>query len=218
MAGASGTATWSRRRSATSIDDRYRLWFVDHAMHTGADPMPGMVMPDTSPARRTRMVSYLGVLQQALRDVAAWVEHGVAPPSSTAYELVDGQVLVPATAAARRGVQPVVDLTVDGGASGRGRRWAHRSAFTAVVEVPPGAGAIVAAEWDFEGTGDYPLAEEGLDGSAGRADAVGDAHLHRAGHVLPGRAGQHSGGRRRHAARPGPEPRPGARGRRALDL
>jgi hypothetical protein len=31
--------------------------------------------------------------------------------------------------------------------------------FTAVVEVPPGTGTIVAAEWDFEGNGDFPITE-----------------------------------------------------------
>ena len=28
--------------------------------------------------------------------------------------------------------------------------------FTAVVEVPPNTGKVVAAEWDFEGVGNYP--------------------------------------------------------------
>ena len=84
-------ATWYRDKvergaRAERIDDRYRLWYVDHAMHTGAEPMPGMVVADTTPARKTRMVSYLGVLQQALRDVAAWVEHDVPPPASTTVE------------------------------------------------------------------------------------------------------------------------------------
>ena len=29
--------------------------------------------------------------------------------------------------------------------------------FSAVVDVPPGAGTIVGAEWDFEGAGDFPV-------------------------------------------------------------
>ena len=29
--------------------------------------------------------------------------------------------------------------------------------FSALVEVPPGAGTIVGAEWDFEGAGDFPV-------------------------------------------------------------
>jgi hypothetical protein len=31
--------------------------------------------------------------------------------------------------------------------------------FEAMIEVPPGAGTVTAAEWDFEGLGDYPVAE-----------------------------------------------------------
>lgn len=31
--------------------------------------------------------------------------------------------------------------------------------FSVVIEVPPGAGIIVAAEWDFEGSGDFPVNE-----------------------------------------------------------
>lgn len=39
------------------------------------------------------------MLQQTVRDVAAWVEQGVRPPKSTKYEVVDGaQVVVPETA------------------------------------------------------------------------------------------------------------------------
>ena len=30
--------------------------------------------------------------------------------------------------------------------------------FTAVIEVPPHTGAVVAAEWDFEGAGTFPVA------------------------------------------------------------
>jgi hypothetical protein len=165
-------AAWYREKVVAALgpqplDERYRLWFVDHAMHTGADPMPGMVVADTKPARKTRMVSYLGVLQQALRDVAAWVEHGVAPPASTEFELVDGQVRVPETAAARRGVQAVVHLTANG--SERAEVDVGEEVhFTALVEVPFGAGTIVAVEWDFEGIGDYPVAERDVDGSADR--------------------------------------------------
>ena len=49
--------------------------------------------------------------------------------------------------------------------------------FDAFVEVPFGAGQIVSVEWDFEGTAEYPLQEEGLDGAADRLRAVGHPHL-----------------------------------------
>ena len=136
------------------IDDSYRLWFVDHAMHTSPVNDP----KGPRPARTTRVVSYTGVLQQALRDVSAWVEKGLAPPPSTAYDVVDGQVHVPATASARRGIQPVVQFTVNGVARAEVALGAPVG-FSAVITVPPGAGTVVHAEWDFEGDGDFAVAE-----------------------------------------------------------
>ncbi len=148
-----------RATVGAGLDDCYRLWFVDHAMHGHPTVLPG----DSRPVRTTRVVSYLGVLHQALRDLADWVEKGLAPPPSNDYQVIDGQVVVPAGAKARKGIQPVVTLTVDGGEKtvvGVG----EVVQFCGVAEVPPGAGTIVAAEWDFEGGGDYPRAEPGMDG------------------------------------------------------
>jgi len=136
------------------IDDSYRLWFVDHAMHTAPYDAPG----DPRPVRTTRVVSYSGVLQQALRDLSDWVERGLAPPPCTAYQIVDGQVHVPATARARRGIQPVVDVLANG-AVRADVAVGETVEFSAVVEVPPGSGTIVYAEWDFEGGGDFPAVE-----------------------------------------------------------
>ena len=67
--------------------------------------------------------------------------------------------------------------------AGRRRASARRSTFAAVVEVPPGAGTIVAAEWDFDGSGDYPAA-------ARRGSTVGVDRLVLTGHphVRPSRA------------------------------
>ena len=72
-------------------------------------------------------------------------------------------MVVPPSAKARRGIQPVVSLTANGGqkavvAVGEAVR------FVGVAEVPAGAGTIVAAEWDFEGSGEYPRVETGMDG------------------------------------------------------
>jgi hypothetical protein len=150
---------WYRRRVETvlgdRIDDHYRVWFTDHAMHQ--DPAV-MASIDLHPDRTTRIVNYRGVLEQALRDVAAWVERGVAPPPSTNYEWVDGQIVVPATAAERRGIQPVVLLTANG-ARRADVRVGEPVAFSALIEAPQGAGTIVGAEWDFDGRGDYPIVE-----------------------------------------------------------
>jgi hypothetical protein len=98
-------------------------------------------------------------MNQALRDVAAWAERGIAPPPSTSYKIVDGQVVVPPTAAARKGIQPVVKLRVNGGV--RADIAAGQTAnFTGVIDQPPGTGKIIRAEWDFEGSGRFPVKGE----------------------------------------------------------
>jgi hypothetical protein len=152
-------AEWYRKRVEAVLGDRlndqYRVWFTDHAMHQDPAVMPRV---DLQPDRATRIVNYRGVLEQALRDVAAWVERNLAPPPSTNYEWVDGQILLPATAAGRRGIQPVVQLTANG-SERADVAVGEPVAFSALVDVPPGAGTIVAAEWDFDGSGDYQVVE-----------------------------------------------------------
>jgi purine nucleoside phosphorylase len=72
---------------------------------------------------------------------------------------VDGQVQVPPTAAERKGVQPVVTLNANGGVRAE-VAVGETVEFSAVIEVPPGAGTVVIAEWDFQGAGDYPVKEK----------------------------------------------------------
>ncbi|SFF20713.1 PKD domain-containing protein [Spirosoma endophyticum] len=129
-----------------STDNHFRLWFTDHANHADF----------VRPGDPTHLVSYLGVLQQALRDLSLWVEKGVAPPATTNYNVVDGQVAVPANASARKGIQPVIALTVNGEkrievAVGKPVN------FTAVIEVPGNTGKVVSADWDFDGAGTFPM-------------------------------------------------------------
>ncbi|HVQ63107.1 MAG TPA: hypothetical protein VMT78_01160 [Terriglobia bacterium] len=131
------------------IDEEFRLYFIDHAQHT----LPAGV------AAQARTVSYQGALEQALRDLSAWVEKGVKPPASTNYKMVDSQVEVPDSVAQRAGIQPVVRLS----ANGRERAEVTVGTpvtFSAVVEVPSNTGKVVAAEWDFEGRGNYPVVEQ----------------------------------------------------------
>jgi hypothetical protein len=152
-------ADWYRTQVQAALgphlDDHYRLWFTDNAMHTAPTVMPG----DRRPVATTRVINYTGVVQQALRDLSDWVEKGLAPPPSTTYKMVDGQVQVPPTAAERKGIQPVVTVKANGGARAE-VAVGETVEFTAVIEVPPGVGTVVAAKWDFEGTGDYPVVEQ----------------------------------------------------------
>jgi len=134
-----------------AVDDHYRIWFVDHALHTTPNDQG-----DMRPARTTRVVSYLGVLHQGLRDLVDWVEHDVAPPPSTNYTIVGNQVVLPAAAAERRGIQPIVSLTAND-AERADVSVGEEVTFEGRAEMPPRTGSIVEAEWDFEGTGEFPV-------------------------------------------------------------
>ena len=145
-------ADWYRAKAhehlGGELDDNFRLWFTDNALHGD----------DETQESPTHTISYLGVLHQALRDLSRWVEEGVAPPPSTSYEVVDGQVVVPAEASLRRGIQPVVSLTVDGEARAD-VAVGTAVTFHATAQVPEGTGVIVTVEWDFDGAGSFPTAE-----------------------------------------------------------
>jgi hypothetical protein len=127
----------------------FRLYYMDHADHVGRP----------SGTRAARLVDYSGALQQALRDLSAWVEKGVQPPDETRYKIVDSQVEVPVTAAERKGIQPVVELKANGGPRAE-VAVGQAVTFNARIETPPQTGQIVAAEWDFEGVGNYPDTEQ----------------------------------------------------------
>ena len=139
-------ADWYRKKAEESqgakyVADNFRLWFTDHAQHTAP----------VGAAADLRTVSYQGALQQALRDVSAWVERGVQPPASTSYNVVEAQVEVPPKADVRKGIQPVVDLKVNGGVRAEVAA-GQPVTFSATIEVPRNTGKIVAVEWNFEGS------------------------------------------------------------------
>lgn len=162
-------ADWYRQRVKAHLgaqtDQHFRLWYTDHALH-GDEP--------TTEAA-TRVVSYVPVLQQALRDLAAWVEKGTPPPASTNYQIVKGQVVAPPTAAARRGIQPVVHLKANG-AERTAVRVGQPVTFTGDIAVPPGTGKVVAAQWDFEGAGTFP-ASSAIPAGTGTAISVRTIHV-----------------------------------------
>jgi hypothetical protein len=104
-------------------------------------------------------------MQEAVRSVIEWVEDGVEPAPSTPYRFEEGQVVLPATAAEREGVQPVATATADG------TKRAEVKAGTAVTfdvlaEAPPRGGNIIDVAWDFDGSGQYGFVHDGVDGSS----------------------------------------------------
>jgi hypothetical protein len=85
--------------------------------------------------------------------LAAWVEQGVEP-AGTNFSIRDGAAILPATAAERGGIQPVVTVS----ANGQIRAEVMAGAAVALqvhAEVPVGAGTIVSVKWDFDGSGSY---------------------------------------------------------------
>ena len=128
--------------------DNYALYFTENSHHE--NPM--------TPLQRTHAVSYGGALQQALRDMAAWVEHGVRP-LEPAYRIVDTQLVLPASAGERKGIQPVIALTANGGARAEVAA-GEVVQFAATIAMPPGAGKVVSAEWDFAGSGDFAVSAD----------------------------------------------------------
>ena len=131
------------------IDNRLVVWYNDHTLH-------GDFTEQKDP---TRTVSYLGILQQALRDLSLWVEKGVAPPSTTGHIIEDCQVIVPDNATERKGIQPVVNVKANG-CERADVKVGDKVTFEATIEVPPHAGKIIAAEWDFDEKGIFPVAEK----------------------------------------------------------
>lgn len=145
-------ADWYRSHVKAALgpdfESTFALWFVDRAQHD--DPL--------TPLARANAVSAGGVLQQGLRDLSRWVEQGVRP-SDTNYDVADSQIRLPAQASERGGPQLVIEFQANGGARAD-VAVGEAVAFSATIEMPPGAGKIVTAEWDFEGRGDFPVRDD----------------------------------------------------------
>ena len=144
-------ADWYRsqvqRHLGKGFEEQFALWFVDHARHDNP----------ATPTAQTQVVGYSGVLQQGLRDLSAWVEAGVRP-AQTRYRVDDARIELPAAASERGGVQPVVLLLANGGPRADVEA-GETVGFEARVELPPSCGRLVAAEWDFDGSGTFAESE-----------------------------------------------------------
>ncbi|XAS72888.1 hypothetical protein VUN82_03230 [Micrococcaceae bacterium Sec5.1] len=143
-------ADWYANRVAAAMGsaakDSYRLWYTDNADHG----------PFNRAGQATRLVGYMPVIYQALEDVSAWAEKGIAPPRSTQYQVTaDNQIGLPDNAAVRAGIQPVVELSGRGGSDRIEVTQGSEFDLQAKIQVPQHAGKIVSVEWDFDGDGTF---------------------------------------------------------------
>ena len=132
-------------QGAEGAASRFRLRWTENAEH-----VPPSILPNR-PGRATNtwLVDYQPVIEQSLKDLVGWVEQGTEP-AGTAYKYQDGQVVLPATAAERGGIQAVVTVSANGSVKAE-VRVGEPVNLEVHAEVPPGAGAIIAVAWDFDG-------------------------------------------------------------------
>jgi hypothetical protein len=146
-------------QGAEGADRSFRLRWIENAEHGPA----AMVPPEPNRASNTRLVDVKGMHEQSLRDLVAWVEEGIEPTGSSWSE-IDGRIVLPPTAAERGGIQPLVVVTANGAARAEVAPGSEVQ-LTVHAEVPPGAGTVISVEWDFDGSGSFPVRQD-VDGTA----------------------------------------------------
>jgi hypothetical protein len=151
------------RHAGSAISERYRLWWVENAPHGAPQILGPALTPEKDPGVwQSRLVDYDGVTAQALRDLVAWVEVGIAPPPDTAFTMTnDGGIVLEGDAGRRGGVQPVVAASANG--SSRADVKVGEPVRLVGTARQVGAGTIVAAEWDAQGNGRWVPANVGGD-------------------------------------------------------
>jgi hypothetical protein len=137
----------TRSQGDEGLRDRFALQWSENAEH-----VPPFILPsDPARATGTWLIDYRPLIEQGLVDLTRWCEEGIKP-EETVFDFVDGKISLPATAAARKGVQPVLHVTADG-ASRVDVAVGAEVTLTAHAEVPPGTGRITRVAWDLDGTG-----------------------------------------------------------------
>jgi prepilin-type processing-associated H-X9-DG protein len=147
-----------------ALAEKFRIRWSDNAEH-----VPPFILPTAyGRASNTWLIDYTPIIEQSLTDLTAWVEDGIEPAGTTYnYDGREGRVTLPATAAERGGIQPVVNVTANGGLRAD-VRVGETVTLEVVAETPPGAGGIIAIAWDFDGSGAFPEKVDGIDGIAAR--------------------------------------------------
>jgi poly(3-hydroxybutyrate) depolymerase len=152
-----GAVGWTHKivdKQGESRHDRYRMWWIENSPHGSPELLlPAVTNQKDGKKWNAELVSYNGATAQALRELVRWAEDGIAPAPGTTFEFTDdGGVVLPATAAERGGVQPLVVVTANGGARAD-VKVGEAVHLEGVGTQPPGTGSVVWSEWDFEGTG-----------------------------------------------------------------
>ena len=134
-----------KRNLGADADASFRIWWTANAQHgVPAD-------------ERTRYIDFRGVCAQGVADVIAWVEQGTPPPASTSYSFdATNQVVLPARAADRRGLQPTIAFTVNGHSAVTVKA-GESIRLLANVDVPPGAGRVASVAFDLDGSGEFAI-------------------------------------------------------------
>ncbi|WP_261557639.1 tannase/feruloyl esterase family alpha/beta hydrolase [Frankia tisae] len=149
-----------RRVQGSAAADRLRLRWMENA-----ENIPGSFLPSAGGvSMSTRYIDYNPLVEQSLHDLAAWVENGT-PPVGTAYDYTGGRLALAPDARTRGGIQAVVTVTANGAVRAEVPA-GEPVAFEVTAEVPPGAGAVVSAAWDFDGSGTFASELAGIDGQA----------------------------------------------------
>lgn len=121
-------------------DEMYRVYYQEHAGHSNG----GLVQ---------------GVFNQMLLDLIAWAERGVPAKPSSRY-MIDPitQVVQPLNAVDRRGLQPVVNLTANGGDRAEVGILQPVN-LSANVQMPPETGKIIQFSWSVQRQGVPAISE-----------------------------------------------------------
>jgi hypothetical protein len=137
----------TRAMGTAQANNIFRIYYNENSGHgTFAGVLRGKLATTT--------IGIGGILNQALLDLAAWVERGVAPPPSSRYNLdAMNQVVLPEKASERHGLQPLVHLTANGKI--RADVGVNEPVNLAgSIEMPPGAGQVIQYDW-YLGRSDF---------------------------------------------------------------
>ena len=128
-----------RKHLGAAAEDHYRIYFVERSVHGGSRDNAGL-----------RLISKMGLVYKAQDEMIAWVEKGEAPAPSTSYRIDSmNQLVLPGTAAERKGYQLVVRLRANGRDERIEVRVGEEIRFEAEAEDPDNG--LLEAEIDFEG-------------------------------------------------------------------